>query len=254
LNALEAAGWTPGTFALLAAITFVAYAVHAMIGFASTVIAVTLASLWFDIPEVLPPIVAVSVVVNGWLVWRYRRDVDVAVLVREVLPWMGGAAVVGFAASGRFDPDALRRAFGVFVAALSLRELWALRPSSTAPPRVPTGKPPRWLLVIAGLVHGVFATGGPPLVLALDRAGLDKARLRATLCVVWLVLNIGLTAGYASRGAFAGGGAWLAAALVLPMGAAVVVGAWAHDRVSPTRFRRLLYVVLLASALVIIIR
>jgi hypothetical protein len=44
----------------------------------------------------------------------------------------------------------------------------------------------------AGLVHGMYTTGGPLLVYALGREGLSKHVFRSTVTAVWLVFNVGL--------------------------------------------------------------
>ena len=45
------------------------------------------------------------------------------------------------------------------------------------------------LLVVAGIVHGIFVSGGPLLIGYLTRRIRDKTAFRATISTVWIVLN-----------------------------------------------------------------
>jgi uncharacterized membrane protein YfcA len=101
-------------------------------------------------------------------------------------------------------------------------------------------------------VHGVYATGGPPLVYALSRVELDKTALRATLCAIWIVIDSALTVAFVLDGRFGEGG-WAAPIVMFPsMVVAIGLGSWIHGRIDPVRFRLAVYVLLivLASSLV----
>lgn len=45
------------------------------------------------------------------------------------------------------------------------------------------------LLGLAGIVHGIFVSGGPPLIGYLTKRIQDKVSFRATISTVWVVLN-----------------------------------------------------------------
>lgn len=47
----------------------------------------------------------------------------------------------------------------------------------------------RGLLILAGLVHGIFVCGGPLLIGYLTKRVDDKKAFRATISTVWIVLN-----------------------------------------------------------------
>lgn len=247
---------TPAELGLLSAITFVAFTIHSVTGFASMITALVIGSWFFELSTIRPPLVAISVVLNLYFVVRYRADLSRRILLGYVLPWMGGGAVLGFLVSGAVQGPMLRRAFGVFVVVVAGRELVrAWRASRGGVGEAPLAEsPPLGWLVASGVIHGIYATGGPPLVFALSRVRLDKSALRATLCAVWLVLNGGLTVGYVVRDEIDTAG-WIAAASMLPgMLAAVWFGSRIHDRIDPARFRVAVYVVLLGAALGLVFR
>jgi uncharacterized membrane protein YfcA len=102
-------------------------------------------------------------------------------------------------------------------------------------------------LLGAGVMHGMFSTGGPLLVWALGRSIASKRAFRATLSCVWLVLGSALTAAYAVNDRLDGGTLRATGALVPVLGVALAAGEWAHQRLDERRFRTLVYLLLLGA-------
>lgn len=101
-------------------------------------------------------------------------------------------------------------------------------------------------LASAGVVHGVFASGGPLLVYVLGRSTLDKGAFRSTLAAVWLILDLVLIATYASSGRLRAGTVLSAAVLIPSLLVAAVAGEWAHARLDQRRFKLGVFAVLMA--------
>ena len=52
------------------------------------------------------------------------------------------------------------------------------------------------LLIGGGIFHGLFATGGPSIVYYASRQFAAQEHFRATLSMLWLILNVGLIIGF----------------------------------------------------------
>ncbi|HBY49493.1 MAG TPA: sulfite exporter TauE/SafE family protein, partial [Alcanivorax sp.] len=144
----------------------------------------------------------------------------------------------------------LQTLFGVLIAVFSVRELWRLRrgPAPARPHGAGWGRV--WML-LAGVTHGLYASGGPLLVYALSGVTLDKSRFRATLIMVWFTLNGLLTLGYAAQGALQP--VWPQLAALAPVVlAGIVLGEILHHRVDEHRFRQVLFSVLLLAGLALV--
>lgn len=240
-----------GQAALLAVIVFVAFTIHATIGFAGMLSALAFGSLFFDLEEIRPPLVALSVLLNLWVVVRERHVVAWHLLGRLVLPLMAVGTALGFAASGWVDGDWLRRGFGAFVLGVVIAEFRKLRTAGSVDGPTSVSHPWVW---VAGVIQGLYASGGPALVYALARQRLDKGTLRATLCAVWVVLNSALSIGFAMRGDL-GAQEWtLVLALVPSLVCATLAGVWLHDRLDERQFRVAVTWMLLIAAIVLIFR
>ncbi len=239
--------------AWLGLIVLLAYTVQAMTGFGSVILAVTLGSHLYPLETLLAVLVPMDVLLNAYLVGRHRAHVDRHVLFVRIVPVMGLGLFAGIGLFHFLQGDLLKRAFGLLVVLLSAREIWRLSGNSGAGSLLS-----RWKYVLsvagAGLVQGMFASGGPLIAYAADRIGLPKARFRSTLACLWLLTNTVLTASYAAAGRLNLDIA-RSIALLLPLVAlGTVAGEKLHDRVDERAFRFVVYAVLVAAGASLLLR
>ncbi len=235
----------------LAVIVFGAYTTQAMTGFGSIIIALALGAHLYPLQQLLPVLVALNVPLCLYLVIRHRRHLQGRLLVTEILPWMGLGLGLGVLLAGVIRGQWLEQLFGLLVVVLASRELWRLRAPRARPAGGLTGM--RLSLGGAGIVHGLYASGGPLLVHALGRRQLPPAAMRCTLMTVWLIFNSTLLVIYVWRGQWTqevlAQTLWLLP--LIPPG--VVLGEWLHARVSVRGFYILLQVLLVISGLALMV-
>ena len=178
----------PHLLALLLAVT-VAYTCAGALGFGANVLSLALGAHLLPVDLILPAILPTSLGLSAWIDWRQREEIAWRVLLREVLPLVLLGFPFGLAVFQSADTRVLQHLLGGVVAGLALLQL--LRPASASrpPPRPPLNLMSRGLLVGGGFVQGLFASGGPLVVYVLSRRGLDKGAFRASLCVLWVLLN-----------------------------------------------------------------
>jgi uncharacterized protein len=230
----------------LALITLASFAIGAVLGFGNTIIALAVASHFYGVDELLPVLVPLNVVTAVYFVVRHGGGVAWRLVAVEILPMTGIGLGLGLVLLHVLAGTTIKGALGVLVVALSGYELLKLAGLARMP--APLGARARavWL-VAAGVIHGIYASGGPLLVYALGRSELGKSEFRNTLWAVWLVLSGTLVVAYAL------GGRMNAVSLVrfgflLPV---VVVGTalgeWGHHRINEERFRCAVFCVLLVA-------
>lgn len=238
-----------GAEAALAAAVAVAFFVETITGFGGTVVAVALASFFVPVRDYLPAHVTVNVLLSAWIAARDRASIDRALLLQRVLPAMllgfplGAWAFSGLSAHAH----GFEAAFGAFVALVGTWRL--LAPGRTMGPRLANAT-----LGLAGVVHGAFGTGGPMVVMALSRLGLDKHAFRATLSALWVVLSVFLLAVYAHDGVLGRDSFRLSAWLVPGLAVGMVLGQRVHARVDAERFRRGVDATLALAGVLILVR
>lgn len=238
--------------AALAAIILLSYTTQAMTGFGSTVIALTLGAHLFPIADLIPLLVALNIPMCIVLVSRHRAHIDREVLRDSVFPWMGLGLAAGLAGATFLRGGALKQAFGVLIVVLAARELSMLL-DKPAPRANMSGAAFRFWMTAAGVVHGVYASGGPMLTYALSRRRMDRATLRATLLTVWLVFNVAVLAACLWRGSWTAMTAWQALVLLPVVPAGLMLGERLHTAVPERGFQLVMQSVLAFSGAALLI-
>jgi uncharacterized membrane protein YfcA len=213
---------------MMFAIALVAFAVEGTIGFGSTLIVMSVGALVMPIDELLPAFVPLNIVLSATLL---RRDIDWSALRRMAIPIAIGMAI------GILLPitaNVVVIGFGAFVILIAI---WRLR--GVTLPRLP-------VLLLGGLAHGLFGTGGPLIVYATPIT--DKTAFRSTLAVLWIALNTILLATIYRA----------PSTLTLEMGAAivpgVVVGMVLHRKLDAARFERVVWTGLIVVGVTLVLR
>ena len=106
---------------------------------------------------------------------------------------------------------------------------------------------------VAGVVQGMYASGGPFLVRAVQGQGWDRHAFRATLNAVWLILNTLLVMAYSATGVLTAVSlVWMLALLPLvPLG--LWIGEQLHGRLPQREFLAFVQVVLLLAGLSLVL-
>ncbi len=236
----------------LAGIILVSFTVGTVAGFGNVIIALTLGSQFYRIDELLPVLVILSTALTSYIVVRYRREVAWGALTRRILPPMIVGLVVGLTTFHATEGRLLRTLLGLLVVALSGRELWGLR-ATGAPARPLSDAARRGVLLAAGVLHGIFATGGPLLVYALGRTDMPKETFRATLSCVWLLLNGLLLATYGATGRVDAVVVTRVTTLLPVLLVAVVLGEWGHRRIALRPFKIVVFTVLMLAGAALLV-
>ncbi|RME75114.1 MAG: sulfite exporter TauE/SafE family protein [Planctomycetota bacterium] len=242
-------GAVDGRLAWLGFAACCGFTTQATVGFGGLLVSLTIGAQGQPLAELLPVLVPVSLLLTGRVAWHDRGWIDRRLVLQTVLPWMGAGAVAGLALSPRLGAAGLRTGFGALVLLLAARELWRLARAPAASAQANGEAVRRGWVGLAGLVHGIYACGGPLLVYALGRSGLDKRSLRATLCAIFFTLNSSISVVYACAGRLGPHEAVGVLALAPVVLLAFALGNALHHRVDERRFRVLVYTLLVGAGL-----
>jgi len=241
-----------GKFIWLTIIVLISFATQAMSGFGSTILALTLGVHLYPIDVLLPVLVPLDMVVNLYLVTRHHRHMDRPLLLRSILPAMGFGIVAGIIAFQYIEGDLLKKIFGVLVILLSTRELYRLLRKRHDPVAL-SNLGAKACIAAAGIVHGIYASGGPLLIYAVSRSNLSKSVFRSTLAAVWFIFSVVLTASYLIAGQFTADSIRFIAMLLPLILAGILLGEWLHHRIDEDRFKIFVFAVLFFAGLSICI-
>jgi len=232
----------------LALIVLISYTTQAMSGFGSTILALTLGIHLYPLAELLPVVVPLDLLVNLYLVGCHHRHLNRPLLFRSILPAMGIGVLAGIFAFQFVQGALLKKIFGILVVLLSVRELYRLsRKDLNQKTLSLLGSTA--CMALAGLIHGIYASGGPLLIYALGRLNIPKAVFRSTLAAVWLIFSVILTASYLIAGTFTWESFRAIAMLIPVILTGLVLGEWLHHRIAEYPFRVFVFVVLLVAGI-----
>lgn len=193
---------------------------------------------------------------------------------RLVVPLIAGAAAgvpLGVIYLVRLDERVLRISLGVVILFALAASLWsshrARREARAAAPRGPAGRPETrgrpgrtlsFLLASlvgfsSGALGGAFSVGGPPIVLFLSGKLESKRAIKASL-VAYFTFVIGFRLPILAASGVLTGPLLVRSAIVSPaVVAGLVLGTIMHNRLSSEMVRRVIQVLLAASATMMIV-
>lgn len=236
------------TLALLALIALVAFGTEGAIGFGGTVIAACIGAQLIPLDELLPAFVPLNLAMSAWLIASGRDAIAWRVLIKTIALPVAIGAGGGLALFHVPAKHLLAAGFGAFVAFLAVLQL--VRPASGSLSRI-------WrsaFLVAGGVAHGLFGTGGPMIVYVTRRELADKRSFRATLAVLWFVLNIALLVNFLALGLYDSGTVELGGVIALALIPGLWLGQRVHAALDGARFERAVWSLLLVAGVALAIR
>lgn len=232
---------------VLAPIVLLAYTAEALTGFGATVVAVTLGSHFYPIDKLVPALVTLNVVLSYYIAVRYRRGIHRQLLVGRVFPLMVIGVAAGFLLYPLVSGPGLKRLLGLMVTVYAGRELYLVLRKTGHGNRLLGPVATGFWLILAGITHAFYSTGGPMLVYVVGRLELAKEVFRATMSMVWAVMATILIVVFLINGRINAESATISAGLVPSLLLGIVLGEWFHGRISEYRFRLFIYILLLFS-------
>ena len=231
---------------LFLVVLFLANVIQAITGFAGTVLAMPFSMLLIGTDTAKVVLNLTTLLACLWLGVQHHRFIRWRIL-GEMVGLMLVGMVVGIALYAVLPLAPLQKAYGVFIILIALKNL--IRPSHD--------DPPQWVLVLvilaAGVIHGMFISGGALLVIYAAVALKDKDEFRATMSCVWVVLNAVMIGEQCVTGVMTPHALALSAASIPPLVAAIVIGNRLQRHVSQHTFLVLTYVLLVISGLSIVL-
>ena len=234
-------------FVIFAAAIFVSNIVQALTGFAGVMLSIPLSMLLFGPDMAIAVINALCWGVSVVLAWRNRRYLNLKGVLTIVGFMLAGMAI-GVKLYSLVSPQIIGPVYGGIIVAATLKNL-LVKPSE---------KPmSHWLsaviLIGAGIIHGMFASGGALLVVYLAATYHNKYTFRANVAAVWSCLNLVLMFKDFEKGMFNAQAFHLMLIAIIPLLLAVYIGNKIHSRINQRMFNYSTYGLLLLSGAMILL-
>ena len=234
-------------FVIFATAIFVSNIVQALTGFAGVMLSIPSSMLLFGPDMAIAVINALCWGVSVVLAWRNRRYLNLKGVLTIVGFMLAGMAI-GVKLYSLVSPQIVGPVYGGIIVAAALKNL-LVKPSE---------KPmSHWLsaviLIGAGIIHGMFASGGSLLVVYLAATYHNKYTFRANVADVWSCLNLVLMFKDFEKGMFNAQAFHLMLIAIIPLLLAVYIGNKIHSRINQRMFNYSTYGLLLLSGAMILL-
>jgi len=179
---------SPGVYGLMVVLYLLALVVESLTGFGGTVLSLTFGAWLLPLALLVPVLVLVNVPLNLIVLWGNWRQVDYRRVFTQLAPWLLGGMALGFGLRPWLPGPLLARVLGgavAGIAGLQLYRRWRGDAQQQPLPYVAEGA----FYAVAGLLYSLYGMCGPLVAYPLARQLSDRGRLRATLVLLWLLLN-----------------------------------------------------------------
>lgn len=231
--------------ALFAGAFFLAYTLQAITGFAGNIFAMPVGTHLMGLSSSVAVLNIMGFFACGLLAVLNLKSIqwrELGKIVGVMTPFV----LLGIWLDTLLPLEVLLKIFGVVVIAIGVRNLVRKKQKFMR----------EWMLWVvlagAGLIQGMFVSGGALLVIYAVQKISDKEKFRATLSMVWAILN-GLYAAVAYfQGSFTHD-VIVTVGICIPLAVlATVIGSALQKKISQEKFLKLTYVMLVAIGVVLL--
>lgn len=180
-------------YVLFFAVILISNIIHGITGFAGTLLAMPFGLMLVGYP-VAKPILNVLAILSGFYVLLGKGNTVDWKELKKVILIMAPGMLLGILVRDLFagSDKILYILLGIFVIFMAVQGVYKLTIGEKKAKKEETDEvsPLTYvILVVAGIVHGLFVSGGPLLVGYMTKKIKDKMSFRATIATVWIFLN-----------------------------------------------------------------
>lgn len=231
---------------LFSAAFFFAYTIQAITGFAGNIFAMPVGTHLLGLHSSVAVLNAMGFFACGLLAIMNIKHVnwrELGKIVGTMLPFV----LVGIWLDTVLPLDVLLRIYGLIITLVGLKNLLSKKQRFL----------PEWalwvILALAGLIQGMFVSGGALLVIYAVQKITDKQQFRTTLSMVWAILNLIYAVIAFQQGHFTADVIQVVLICIPLAVLATIIGNRLQRRISQEKFLKLTYVLLLCIGLVLLV-
>ena len=227
-------------------VVFVAVFIQSVAGFGGTLIAMPLGILLVGVGTAKPVMTIIALLTGAAVALAGTKHIQWKELLKMTSVMLIGV-LMGLWLFGSVSLQFLLILYAIVIVLIGLKKLF-YKSSRELPPLL------QWAaLAVAGIMQGLFVSGGSFLaVYAVSRIP-EKESFRSTVNAVWVFLNIFLIASYWAQGALTGPVLTMSFFCVIPTLLAVWIAGIVAKKMKQETFLKISYLILIVSGSVLLI-
>ncbi|MGL5042007.1 MAG: TSUP family transporter [Culicoidibacterales bacterium] len=235
---------------LFCLVIMLANIIQGITGFAGTLLAMPFLIMIIDLETAKHVLNFTGIVASIYILYKDWRYVD-RMQVKIILLWMSLGLGLGIVGYNFLPKEILLTIFPFFILAVAIKGLFghvtqkATTNNVTGVQKVSNME--KITLGAAGVIHGLFVSGGPLLVAYMSKKQQQKEAFRATLSVVWLILNSIIFIQSLFLGQIASNIVIYSVIAIIPLFIGIIIGGALLQKMSQRTFMLLSYILLIIS-------
>lgn len=230
---------------LFLSIVLLANIMEGITGFAGTMLAMPLSMILLGVQESKSILNIVAIIASTIIFTSTYKDINKKELLKIVVLMLIGMTG-GIYIFTVFPASGLAKIYGVLIILISLKGLFVKKQISLS------GIGLTLVLLIAGIIHGMFLSGGALLIIYAVAVLKEKETIRATLSPVWIILNVYMLAQDLYFGNITIQVAKLSLYSFIPLLIAIAFGNYLHKKMNQEFFIKLTYFLLIVSGITLL--
>lgn len=227
-------------------VVLVTNAIQAITGFAGTLLAMPVSMMLIGVNEAKAILNIMAMLSCFWITIKSRKYINFKEL-GKITAFMFAGMIIGIQLFKLLPLEFLLYAYAVLIIIIALKGLLIKKKISV----------PSFIMIIvllaAGIIHGMFVSGGSLLVVYAVSVLKDKNEFRATIAPVWVILNVFMMFDHINSGYFTKEVTILMLVCIIPLFLGVAIGNKMHEKINQSTFMKLTYILLLASGVLLIV-
>jgi len=232
-------------------VVFVTHALEAITGFGCTVLALPFITALFGVKQGVEVLTILAWILSLYIVITKHKDIAWHEF-GKILAFVLAGLPIGMYFFHHVDSAPLKRVLSYFIIVAASIQLVQFVFPKVGQRRMPKALG-YVLLFLGGIIHGIFSSGGPLIVLYASQSLPEKGRFRATLCLLWVTLNSIIIGSYVFSSSITQPVATKTLMMLPFLAAGIIAGEWAHQRVKPDTFKVLIFSTLLLTGIVMLV-
>lgn len=221
-------------------VVLLANIVEAMTGFAGTLLAMPTSMILIGVDEAKTVLNAISLICCTWITIKYHNKIQKKEF-KKITFFMFIGLIVGIGLFDVLSVDYLMKIYALIIIAVALKNIFLKRTFSMNRTFMIC------IIVLAGIIHGMFLSGGSLLVIYAATVLKDKSEFRATIAPVWVVLDSFMFVNQVRLGFVNNYTIMLILLSLIPLALAIIIGNKLHEKINQKTFLLMTYFLLLIS-------